>query len=67
MLLKEKRMSVNLTQEAVASYLNISRTTIAMWESGASAPRADKLPLLARLYGCTIDELFENPEERKAV
>jgi len=58
MNLKERRASVGLTQDAVADALNIQRTTVSMWESGKSNPTADRLPALAKLYNCTIDDLF---------
>ncbi len=63
MLLKTLRESTGLTQEAVATKLNIQRTTVSMWESGDAKPRADKLPMLAKLYNCTIDELFEEGKD----
>lgn len=59
MNLRAIRESKNMTQDKLAEALNISRTSIAMWESGAAMPRADKLPELAKLLGCTIDELFQ--------
>ena len=63
MRLKDARMSVGLTQEAVAKAMDISRTTVAMWETGQVNPTADKLPQLAKLYECTIDELFIPEDE----
>lgn len=62
MSMKEWRLKAKMTQEEVAQKLNIQRTTVSMWETGESNPRADKLPQLAALYGCTIDELFEDRE-----
>ena len=57
---KELRESVNLTQEMLASLLNINRSTVAMWETGESMPRAEKLPQLAKIFNCNIDELFKS-------
>lgn len=67
--LTELRIRANLLQEEVAAALNINRSTVAKWETGVSSPRADKLPALARLYGCSIDELFKaaKDDEAKAV
>ena len=56
---KKARMTANLTQSAIAEKLGISRTTVAMWETGESLPRADKLPQLAEILGCTVDELLK--------
>ncbi|MBQ8830818.1 MAG: helix-turn-helix transcriptional regulator [Oscillospiraceae bacterium] len=57
-MIKERRLSKNMTQGELAKELGVSRTTVTMWETGASRPTADKLPTLAQVLGCTIDELF---------
>ena len=44
---KQHRVSNNLTQEQVAQDVGVQRTTVAMWESGKSRPRAELLPKLA--------------------
>ena len=49
---KQHRVSNNLTQEQVAQDVGVQRTTVAMWESGKSRPRAELLPKLAKLFGC---------------
>lgn len=59
MKLKEKRMSLGLTQEAVAKKLEVTRSAVAMWEAGEAMPRADKLLLLSKLLNCSVDELLE--------
>ena len=49
--------------------LNVDRSTVSKWESGDALPRSDKLPELAQIFGCSIDDLFdeegavESPEE----
>ena len=58
MSIKSARESKRLTQKALAQLIGVSRTTVSMWESGEVYPRADKLPELARILGCSIDELF---------
>ena len=60
--IKTVRESKNLTQQYIANELGISRTSVAMWETGEAMPRADKLPELAKILGCTIDELFAEEE-----
>lgn len=54
------RKKAGFLQADVADRLCIDRSTVAKWETGEAMPRADKLPLLAQLLGCTIDELFEH-------
>ena len=57
------RLKAGLTQEEVAKHLGVRQATISWWESGRGFPKAQKLPALARLYGCTIDELFAFAKE----
>lgn len=52
------RERASLTQIQAAQLLNIPQPTIASWETGRSKPRADKLPAIAKLFGCTIEELL---------
>ena len=59
MFIKEKRESKDLTQDALGKLIGVNRSTRAMWETGEAMPRADKLPELARVLGCSIDELFK--------
>ena len=39
--------------------LNVLQSTVAMWESGDNTPRTEKLPELAEILKCTIDDLFD--------
>jgi transcriptional regulator with XRE-family HTH domain len=43
--------------------MGIDRSAIAKWETGAAMPRADKLTELAKILGCTVDELLIDGEE----
>lgn len=63
MSIASRRQSKGLTQQNLADELKINRSTVAMWEAGESFPRADKLPILARILGCTINDLFEDNEK----
>jgi putative transcriptional regulator len=58
MSIKQKRESKGLTQEDLGKMLNVNRTTVAMWESGSAMPRAEKLPKIAEVLECKIEELF---------
>ena len=52
------RKKANLTQAAVAEKFGISAASVSQWETGRNLPAAEKLPEIATLYNCTIDELF---------
>lgn len=56
--IKSLREKAGLTQEQLGRLLGVGQSTVAMWEAGESKPRADKLPELAKILGCTIDELY---------
>ncbi len=47
-----------VTQQAVADALGVDGKTVSKWETGVSAPDISVLPLLARYFGITMDELF---------
>lgn len=57
--IREFRRAKNLTQRELGVLLNVGQTTVAMWETDDRTPRADKLPQLAQILGCKIDDLFE--------
>lgn len=59
MKIKSLREEKGLTQEQLAQKLNLDRSTIAKWETGEAMPRADKLPVLAEVLGCSISDLFK--------
>ena len=63
MNIKKAREKVGLTQQELANELGVVQSTVAMWETQNSLPRADKLPMLAKILGCTIEELLKG--ERK--
>ena len=65
MSIKTVRESKNLTQQYIADELGISRASVAMWETGEAMPRAGKLPELAKILGCTIDELFAEESDNR--
>lgn len=52
-------------QTEVSAALGVDRSTISKWETGEAFPRADKLRALAKLYGCTIDDMFSTPNEEE--
>ena len=58
-IMRERRLRGGIpTQRMVAEALGVQESSVSKWERGQSKPRADKLPLIAKLYGCTIEELL---------
>ena len=58
MIIRERRIKADMTQEQLAAALKINRATVTMWETGKSSPRAEMLPAIARLLECKIDDLY---------
>ncbi len=52
------RRAQNITQEALAERLGVSRQAVSKWESDLAYPETDKLLRLSRLYGVTVDYLL---------
>ena len=57
------RKSNNLSQEALAEKLGISRQAVSKWERAEASPDTDNLILLARLYNISLDELLRTEDE----
>lgn len=56
--LKGLRLRANLTQDRVADAINISQTSVSLWEAGKTVPKLQKVKGLANLYNCTIDDII---------
>lgn len=61
--LNTMRRRAGLTVAELAERLSVNRATIYFWEAGRYWPKAEYLPQLAQALGCTIDELFTDPNE----
>ena len=61
------RKSKGMTQEALANILGVSPQTVSKWETGTTMPDILLLPMIADVFGTTIDALFgiKPVEERK--
>lgn len=52
------RKEQGLTQAKLAQMMSVSRSTIAMWESGKSSPDNVDIIKLAALFNISVDELL---------
>ena len=55
---KKLRLSMGLTQEELASKLNISRSRIGMYETGSREPDFETLELIADFFNVDMDYLL---------
>ena len=53
-----RRLSREMTQEALAQRLGVTRQTISKWEMDAAQPDMDKAIELCKVFSCTLDSLF---------
>jgi len=56
--IKYYRKKLGLTQVELAEKLNVSQSTITSWENGNRRPDLDFLPVLAQIFGISVDELL---------
>ena len=61
--IKKLREQKGITQMQLAAALKVSRGRVAMWETGRAYPRAEMLPTIAQLLGCTLDDLYKGEKE----
>lgn len=62
--IRELRKNRGITQEGLASALNMSPQAVSKWEMSASYPDVAMLPVIAAYFGISLDALFDyDPEE----
>ena len=57
--LKELRLKNNYTLEEVAQKLGVTHKAVQFWEQGRTEIKLTRLVELAKLYGTTINDVFE--------
>lgn len=57
------RKRLGLSQEDLASALNVSRQSISNWETGGANPEISKLPSLAETLGVSVDFLLDESRD----
>lgn len=63
--LNTMRRRAGLTVAELADRMSVTRATIYFWEAGRYWPKTECLPQLAQALGCTIDDLFVDPNEER--
>lgn len=62
MKLRELREACGMTQREAAKALHVRPATVCGWEKGVRKPSVDMLPVMADLYGVSIDALYGRPQ-----
>lgn len=60
--IKELRTQLNLSQDYIAKYLGVSRSTYTQMENGNRKVLADDVAQLSKLFGVTADSLLNETE-----
>ena len=63
--IKQLRFKAGLTQEQLGERLGIGAQSVSKWENGVAMPDITALPLLAEVFGVTIDDLFDLTAEQR--
>ena len=58
MEIKKYRELAGITPAELARIMGVDQAAVTRWERGLVLPRAAKIPKLADLFGCTIDQLY---------
>lgn len=56
--IKELREEKGFSQSNLAMKLGVDQTSISQWERGVANPAVSRLPDLAKILNCSIDDLF---------
>ena len=63
--IKELRIENNLTQESLAEQLGVSFQAVSRWENDLTYPDITLLPILANMFGVTVDYLLDVDVKKK--
>ena len=55
---KKARLRAGLLQKDVADALGVDKSTVCLWETGKTKPRANILPKVAEILNCSVDFLI---------
>jgi len=62
--IRELRLRVGCTQEALASAIGVTSQAVSRWETNGGYPDMEMIPSIAHYFGISIDELFGYNNER---
>lgn len=60
---KAARLQAGLSQDKLAAVLEVSKRTLINYENGVTMPPIDKLPVIAKHFGVSIESLISEEEE----
>ena len=63
--IRQLRFKAGLTQEQLAEKLGIGAQSVSKWENAVAMPDITALPLIAEIFGVSIDDLFDLTSEQR--
>ena len=60
MNIKNLRLKAGLTQVELAKKMHVDQAAVSRWESGETKPLKKSHKRLAKVLGCTVDELLND-------
>ena len=64
-ILKKLREDFEMSQEVLAQKLNVSPSTIGMYETNKRQPNYETLLKISSIFNCSIDYLLGNSDEKQ--
>ncbi len=63
--IRQLRFKAGLTQEQLAEKMGVAPQSVSKWENAVAMPDITSLPLLAEIFGVSIDDLFDLSVEQR--
>ena len=59
-LMRRRLRAAIPSQSVAARALGVRPSAVSKWERGAAKPSIEKLPAIAKLYDCSVNDLLED-------
>ena len=56
--IKRRRQAAKISQFEMAKLLGVTQSAVSQWENGVVFPNTKLLPKIAKVLGCSIDEIM---------
>lgn len=63
--IRKIRERKKMSQESIAALIGVTQGAVSQWESGNTMPTAQNIIDLARILGCTTDDILITDKEDK--
>lgn len=61
--IRKIREGKKISQESLAAAIGVTQSAVSQWESGKTTPTAQNIIDLARILGCTTDDILITDKE----